>query len=312
MKPPLLVIAGPTGVGKTATAVALAGRVPIAVIGADSRQVYRGLDAATGKPSPAERAAVPHHLIDIVDPDERYQAARFRADALAAIEAIRRDRRLPAIVGGTGLYIRSLLRGLDPAPPRDPEFRRELEAIAAAEGAAAVHARLAGVAPAAARKLHPNDLVRIVRALEVHRAGHATPPEQVRWRHGGTPYTLLYVGLTRDRGPLFEDLRARAAAMATNGLADEVRALLERYGDDSLPALQGIGYRHFVGVVRGRSGEREAVRLMQRDTVRYAKRQWTWFAREPDMQWLDVERAGGPEGAAEMIKKMLEAGGLIE
>ena len=312
MKPPLLVIAGPTGVGKTATAVALARRVPIAVVGADSRQVYRGLDAATGKPSAGERAAVPHHLIDIVDPDERYQAARFRADALAAIEAIRRDRRLPAIVGGTGLYIRSLLRGLDPAPPRDPEFRRELEATAAAGGAAALHARLAGVAPQAARRLHPNDLVRIVRALEVHRAGHPTPPEQVRWRHGGTPYALTYVGLTRERGRLFEDLRARAAAMAANGLADEVRALLERYGEASLPALQGIGYRHFVGVVRGLAGEREAVRLMQRDTVRYAKRQWTWFAREPDLQWLDVDSAGGPEGAAEMITKKLEALGLIE
>ena len=117
MKPPLLVIAGPTGVGKTATAVALARRVPIAVVGADSRQVYRGLDAATGKPSAVERAAVPHHLIDIVDPDERYQAARFRSDALAAIEGIYREGRLPVVVGGTGLYIRALLRGLDPAPP---------------------------------------------------------------------------------------------------------------------------------------------------------------------------------------------------
>lgn len=305
-------IAGPTGVGKTAAAVALARRIPLAVVGADSRQVYRGLDAATGKPSAAERLAVPHHLVDIVDPDERYQAARFRADALEAIRQIAAAGRLAAVVGGTGLYIRALLRGLDPAPPRDPALRRELEAVAAAEGPAVLHARLAALAPAAARKLHPNDRVRIVRALEVHRAGGAPPPEQAGWRQAEPPFTLLYVGLTRERAPLFADLRARAAAMARAGLADEVRRLLDRYRDPSLPALQGIGYRQFVDVVRGRTSEAEAVRLMQRETVRYARRQWTWFAREPGIQWLDIDRAGGAEGAADAILKLLEAGGLVE
>ncbi len=305
-------IAGPTGVGKTATAVALVRRVPIAVVSADSRQVYRGLDVATGKPGPAERAAVAHHLIDIVDPDERYQAARFRADALAAIDEIRRSGRLPVVVGGTGLYIRALLRGLDPAPARDPGFRREMEAIAHAEGTPALHARLARVAPEAARRLHPNDRVRLIRALEVDRAGRVAPPEQVRWRAPEAAYTLLYVGLTRDRALLFDALRARAAAMAANGLLEEVGALLARYGDGPLPALMGIGYKQFIDVARGRLGAGEAVRLMQRDTVRYAKRQWTWFMREPGIEWLDVDRAGGAEGAAETIGKMLEGGGLIE
>src|SRR5262245_16183767 len=131
MKRPLLVIVGPTGVGKTAAAVALGARMPLEIVSADSRQVYRFMDVATGKPTPAERAAVPHHLVDIVDPDDRYQAARFRADAAAAIADIHRRGRLPAVVGGTGLYIRALLRGLDPAPPADPEFRRELGAVAA-------------------------------------------------------------------------------------------------------------------------------------------------------------------------------------
>src|SRR5438874_7922698 len=131
MKLPLLVIAGPTGVGKTATAAALAARVPLEVVSADSRQVYRFMDVATGKPTAAERAAVTHHLIDVVDPDDRYQAARFRHDAAATIEAIHQRGRLPVVVGGTGLYIRALLRGLDPAPPADPEFRRELAGVAA-------------------------------------------------------------------------------------------------------------------------------------------------------------------------------------
>jgi len=305
------VIAGPTGVGKTATAVALARRLPIAVVSADSRQVYRGLDAATGKPTPAERAAVPHHLVDIVDPDERYQAARFRADALAAIERIRGDERLPVVVGGTGLYIRALLRGLDPAPPRNPEVRRELEAVAATAGAAALHARLEALAPEVARRLHPHDRVRVVRALEVHRADPAALTAQTRWRSPETPYTLLYVGLTRDRARLYGDLRARAAAMAQQGLADEVRRLLGRYGDRPFPALEGIGYRQFVDVVRGRVTATEALRRMQRETVRYAKRQWTWFAREPGIQWIDVDRAGGAEGAADTIRKLAETGGLL-
>jgi tRNA dimethylallyltransferase len=307
------VIAGPTGVGKTAAAVALALRIPTAVISADSRQVYRGLDAATGKPSPDERAAVPHYLLDVVDPDERYQAARFRADALAAIDEIRRSGRLPVVVGGTGLYIRALLRGLDPGPPRDPEFRRQLDAIAAAEGPAALHARLAAVAPQAARRLHPNDRIRVIRALEVRCAGHVPPPEQVRWQAPQTAYTLLYVGLTRDRARLFPSLRARAATMAGERLSKEVETLLARYGHEAeLPAFNGIGYKEFIDVARGRLTREQAVRLMQRDTVRYAKRQWTWFAREPDIRWLDVDEAGGAEGAADEIKKLLESGGLIE
>jgi tRNA dimethylallyltransferase len=151
VKGPLVVIAGPTGVGKTAVAAALARRVAIEVVSADSRQVYRGMDVATGKPSAETRRVVVHHLIDVADPDDRYQAARFRRDAEAAIEAIRARGHLPVVVGGTGLYIRALLRGLDPAPPADPEFRRELASIAAAEGRASLHARLSLAAPAVAQ-----------------------------------------------------------------------------------------------------------------------------------------------------------------
>jgi tRNA dimethylallyltransferase len=297
-----VVIGGVTGVGKTATAVALAGRLPVEVISADSRQVYRGLDVGTGKPSAAEREAVPHHLVDILDPDERYDAARFRRDAAQAIAAIRARGRLPVVVGGTGLYIRALLRGLDPAPAADPEFRAVLAAEAARCGRAALHARLRAEAPALAARLHPNDSVRIIRALELARRG---PVARVSWTSGDAVLPAIYVGLTMERTRLTSRLRARCAAMARAGLVAEVERLLARGYDESLPALQGIGYRDFARVVRGATSPEEALRTMQRDTVRYAKRQLTWFQREEALEWIDVEGQGGPEGVAALLQARL-------
>jgi tRNA dimethylallyltransferase len=311
-KPPLLVVAGPTGVGKTAAVVALARRLPLEVISADSRQVYRGMDAATGKPTADEQRAVAHHLIDIVDPDDRYHAARFRLDAGAAIAAVQGRGRLPVVVGGTGLYIRALLRGLDPAPPADPVFRRELAGVAARAGRAALHAQLATAEPALARRLHPNDEVRVVRALERLRAGSAVGEAQVRWRQPEIPWRVTYVGLMLDRSDLARRLGARAAAMVRAGLLEEVRRLLDRGYTPALPALQGIGYRQFVEVARGRLDGDTALALMQRETVRYAKRQMTWFAREPDITWVDVGAAGDVEGVAATIDTRMQTEGRIE
>jgi tRNA dimethylallyltransferase len=310
VKGPLVVIAGPTGVGKTAVAAALARRVPLEVISADSRQVYRGMDVATGKPSAETRRAVVHHLVDVVDPDARYQAARFRLDAEAAIAAIRARGRLPVVVGGTGLYIRALLRGLDPAPPADPEFRRELASIAAAEGRAALHARLTVAAPAVARRLHPNDHVRVMRALEMARAGVSTLT-QVSWSEPVDTYDATYFGLTMERQELARRLAARAAAFVDAGLRAEVERLLARGYDPSLSSLHSIGYREFVRVIRGTLDPADALRLMQRDTVRYAKRQWTWFAREPGVEWIDVDKAGGAEATAEVMAATLSRKGLL-
>ena len=311
-RPPLLVIAGPTGVGKTAAAVALGARLPIEVVSADSRQVYRGMDVATGKPTAEERTAVRHHLIDLVDPDETYDAARFARDARAAIDAIRGRSRLPVVVGGTGLYIRALLRGLDPSTPADPVFRAELTAMAAREGRAALHARLAALAPTLARRLHPNDHVRVIRALELVRAGSPAGDAQTRWRDAATDDAVVYVGLTLERPRLDERLRERAARMVSAGLEDEVRALLARGYTSTRPAMHGIGYREFVRVVAGELDRAEALRLMQRDTLRYARRQWTWFAREPALQWIDVEAVeGGPAGVAAAIEARLKQEGRI-
>jgi tRNA dimethylallyltransferase len=311
IKHPLLVIAGPTGVGKTQTAVALAKRVPIEVVSADSRQVYRGMDAATGKPTAEERRAVEHHLIDVVDPDDRYQAARFARDARRAIAEIGERERLPVLVGGTGLYIRALVRGLDPAAPADPAFRRELLEVAARDGRAELHRRLAAAAPALARRLHPNDHVRVIRALEITRAGGVCATETDGWRSRASEYDVIYVGLTMDREALAGRLRARAKEMVAAGLEAEVETLLARGYAPTLPAFGGIGYREFVRVVHGTLSRAEALSLMQRDTVRYAKRQWTWFMREPGIEWIDVESAGGPAGVGALLEARLAQGGRI-
>jgi tRNA dimethylallyltransferase len=312
--PPLLVLVGPTAVGKTAVAVRLAAHVPIEVVSADSRQVYRGMDIGTGKPTAAERGAVPHHLLDVVGPDERYHVARFRADALATIAAIQSRGRLPVVVGGTGLYVRALLKGLTPAPPADPALREALERFAAAHGAPALHARLAAVSPEVAARLHPNDRIRIVRALEIHaRPGAVTgEPGQGSWERAPAAWRLLVIGLGRKRPVLNQAIGERARAMVGRGMMEEVTRLLDAGYDPERPPMDGIGYRAFVQAGRGLIPLDEALRLMIRDTTRYAKRQMTWFARDPEIRWLDVDEAGGIDAAAETVLKQITQEGLTE
>ncbi len=314
-RPPLLVIVGPTGVGKTAVAVRLAAELSMEAVSADSRQVYRGMDIGTGKPSAAERAALIHHLIDVADPDERYHVARFRREALPAVAGIRARNRLPAVVGGTGLYVRSLLKGLEPAPPADPGLREELEGFALSRGAVALHERLAGVDPEAAGRLHPNDRVRIIRAIEKRVStapSEAGPPGGADWRRGASEWRLLMVGLTRSREALVASLADRARSMVACGMMEEVRRLFDAGYDETAPAMEGIGYRQLSAVLRGRLTADEALRLMIRDTTRYAKRQMTWFARDPEIRWIDVDAAGGVDSAAAAIRKLAVREGLIE
>jgi len=310
--PPLLVICGPTGVGKTQAAVHLAACLAMEVVSADSRQVYRGMEAATGKPTAAERAAVPHHLLDLIEPSERYHAARFRREALACIDAIRGRGKLPVVVGGTGLYIRALLRGLDPAPPADPALRSRLHAVAADAGVPALHARLASLDREAAARLHPNDRVRIIRAIEKYELGGGRPSADAGWSSAVPPWRLLLIGLGQERSALNRRLEERAHEMLSGGMMDEVRRLLEAGHDETAPGMAGIGYRQFLDVLRGRLTESQALALMVRDTRRYAKRQMTWFTRERGIRWLDVGETGGPEGAADWIAKEIAREGWTE
>jgi tRNA dimethylallyltransferase len=312
---PVLAILGPTGVGKTRVAVALAEHWPIEVVSVDSRQVYRRMDIGTGKPTAAERRAVRHHLVDVVEPDAGYDAARFARDAATAIAATRNRERWPVLVGGTGLYYRALVRGLLPRPPADLVLRASLRAEAAVAGPETLHRRLLALDPDTATRLHPHDAVRVSRALEVVlltgqpalRSGPGAWDESPL----GTGYRVVAVGLTAPRPGLYAALDARVDRMLAEGLLDEVRALLEGGFAPTLPAMQGIGYRHLAPVARRADRLDTAVAAMKRDTRRYAKRQWTWFSREPGLVWIETD-PGDVATALIAIKKIVERTRLFD
>ncbi len=280
------VILGPTGVGKTGLGIAVARRLGGEIVGADSVQVYRGLDIGSAKPTAEERAAVPHHLVDVVDPAEPYTAADYQRDAMAAVEDIASRGRLPVVVGGTALYVRALLHGLCEAPAADAAFRADLAARAGEVGWPALHAELAQVDPDAAARIHPHDRVRIERALEVvHVTG--MPLTRVQRAHGfGTPrLDALLIGLDVPREELVRRIDRRVEEMVAAGWFAEVESLLERGYDAGLKPLRAIGYRDVVACLQGRLEREEAIRRIQRDTRRFARRQMTWFLKEPGVRW---------------------------
>jgi len=215
------------------------------------------------------------------------------------------------VVGGTGLYVRALLKGLHPAPPADPALRGALEAFAAAQGSEALHQRLAERDPAAAARLHPRDRVRLVRALEILTLG-GPGPEPADWGSAVPPFRLLMVGLRQSREALGRRIADRVRGMVARGMMSEVKGLLEAGYDEALPAMGSIGYRQFCAVLRGNMTEAEATRLMIRDTNRYAKRQMTWFARDPEVRWLDVDAVGGLDGAARALQTLATEEGVTE
>jgi tRNA dimethylallyltransferase len=248
----------------------------------------------------------------VVGPTERYHAARFRADALRVIVEVRDRHRLPVVVGGTGLYVRALLHGLRPAPPADPALRAALGEFARRHGAPALHARLAEREPATAERLHPNDLVRVVRALEVlEHPAPAPPTGDGDWARAPGIGPVLVIGLSRDRTALNRLLAERVRAMVARGMLEEVRRLLAQGVDESAPGMAGIGYRSFCAVARGALDESVALRLMIRDTTRYAKRQMTWFRRDAVIRWMDVDHAGGLAAVADLVMEQVEQEGLI-
>lgn len=283
----VLVIVGPTAVGKTELSLQIAETLGAEIISADSMQVYRGMNIGTAKPSPRDRIRVRHHLIDVVDPDQAFNVADYVELAEAALLELSGRSTIPVLTGGTGLYIDALLDGfLFPDSAADPDLRSRLEEQAAADPTG-LYAELKKIDPPSAAKIHPNDLRRIVRALEVYkRTGEPISRLQRKAEKQQRPYKPTYIGLTRERQELYARINRRVEIMVEEGLISEVKGLLEAYPQQPT-ALQALGYKEIALYLRGSLALAEAIELLQRDTRRYAKRQLSWFRRNKDIHWLN-------------------------
>jgi len=284
----LIAIVGPTAVGKTRLAIDLALRLSGEIISGDAFQVYRGLDIGTAKPDAAERRGVPHHLIDILDPREEFSVVDFQARAAAIVAAVNARGAIPILAGGTGLYVRALLEGYRfNASPGDENVRRRYTALAEQHGSAYIHGLLQAADPETAARLHPNDTRRIVRALE----SRELSGEQVsRERNAAPVYDSLVIGLTMDRGKLYDRINSRVNDMLAAGLLDEVAGLLASGVPPDAQSLQAIGYKELVAHLAGRVDLATAVAAIKQATRNFAKRQYTWFRRMAYIQWVDVEK----------------------
>lgn len=288
--PPVLAVVGATATGKSALGMSLAEELPGEIVNADALQVYRGFDIGTAKPGPAERARVPHHLIDILDPSERWSAGEFARRARQAIEEIRERGRTPIVVGGSGLYLRALFEGISPVPPGDPEVRRELCERLAEEGLEPLAAELERADPETAERLAAGDTQRVLRALEVLRVSGRTLSSWIAEQPFGTQrIAVLRLGLTLPRLLLYDRIAERVVRMVEDGWVNEVARLLARGLDPGLPAFQAIGYRQIVRHLGGEWSLDEAIADTVKATRRFAKRQETWFRREPDVIWFSAQ-----------------------
>jgi tRNA dimethylallyltransferase len=288
--PALIVILGPTGVGKSRTGLALAGKYGGEIIACDSMQVYRGFDIGTDKPSPSDRERVRHHLVDVADPRAQFTAADFVAGAVAAIADIRGRGGRPFIVGGTGLYLRALLDGLFPGAGRDPEIRRRLEVEAAGAGLESLFRRLEAIDPAYARVIRSRDKVRIIRALEVHETTGRPISEHFRGtRSAVAGWRTARIGLKLDRAVLNRKIDERVDRMFEAGLVAEVEGLLAAGIPEGAPPFRALGYRWVVKLIKSEIGRDEAIAMTKLDTRHYAKRQMTWFGKMEGIAWFDPE-----------------------
>jgi tRNA dimethylallyltransferase len=302
-KPRLICIFGPTGVGKTGMALELAGRWGGEIVSADSMQVYRHMDIGTAKPTLEERSRIPHHLIDVADPDEPFDASRYIEMASGVIALLQRAKKPVFVVGGTGLYIRALLGGLIDGPGADEVLRRELKAEMKRFGKEHLYERLRARDGRAAAQIHPHDGVRIIRALEVlELTGRSIVEHQQEHCFRESAYEALRIGLKLDRERLNGRIDRRTDRMIAEGFVEEVRRLLDMGYGETLKPMQSLGYRHLISFLAERRSLEEAVRLIKRDTRLYAKRQMTWFTADRDVVWLDP---GDVEGAAARIDHYL-------
>jgi len=288
--PPVLAIVGATATGKSALAMALAERLSGEIVNADALQVYRGFDVGTAKPSPADRERVPHHLIDILDPHETYSAGEFARRAREAIAEIQGRGGLPIVVGGSGLYQRALFAGISPIPPGDLQVRRELRVRLESEGLGPLREELARLDPQTAARLSPGDTQRVLRALEVALVSGRPLSSWIAEQPFGTQgIAAIRVGLTLPRTILYDQIAGRVARMIESGWREEVAGLLRRGLSADLPAFQAIGYRQLVRHLEGDGSLAQAVAEIVKETRRFAKRQETWFRKEPDVTWFPAQ-----------------------
>jgi tRNA dimethylallyltransferase len=301
----VIIITGPTGVGKTGFSLLMAEALQTEIISADSMQIYRWMDVGTAKPAPEEKARVRHYMIDIVDPSETYSAGRYLRDVSPLIEGFHRRGKLPIVIGGTGLYIKTLTRGLFSAPEADPELRSALLSLEH-RIPGRLYQELFKIDPQRACTIEPADKRRIIRALEVSLKAGRPVSELQRECTSPLPYEYIKIGLTRDRKELYRLIEERVEDMFARGLVDEVARLL-RMNPSETP-LQAIGYKEVFGYLRGELGLDETKLLVKRATKRYAKRQFTWFKKEDAIQWVDITGLFSPE---EVFEKVGRETGII-
>lgn len=307
-KPPrLVVITGPTATGKTGVAIELALMIGGEVVSADSMMVYRGMDIGTAKPTAAEMRGVPHHLIDVVDPDEDFSVAKYQEKAERAIADISRRGLWPLLVGGTGLYVRAVTDGYSFSAKGDPALRARLLEEVRHSGSQVLHERLAAVDPSTAERLHVNDVRRIIRALEVyHLTGRPISDFHERDAAHKPKYRLCMFALTMDREVLYRRIEERVDRMIAQGLVDEVAGLLKKGFTPDLVSMKGLGYKEIAAYIRGETSLEEAVRILKRNTRRFAKRQLTWFRRDTRLTWIDPLEYSGERAVAEEIARSLQ------
>jgi len=304
----VIAIVGPTAIGKSERALHLAQYFPVEIIGADSRQVYRYMDIGTNKPSPAEMAPVPHHIIDVVEPDEDFSLAMYHRLAIEALKAIQQKGKLPLLVGGSGLYVWSLVEGWKiPQVPPNQKLRRQLEARAEQEGSHSLYQELQDIDPIAATKINPSNTRRIIRALEIyHTLGQH--PSQLQ-RKEAPSFPILLIGLTRERSELYRKIDWRVDKMIQIGLVEEVEQLLKRGYSPSLPSMSGIGYKQIAQFLRGEMTLPQAIDKIKYETHRLARHQYAWFRlSDSRIHWFDTSGAEGKANTATLNKVK----GLIE
>ena len=301
---PLIILTGPTAVGKTELSIALAKSIGGEIISADSMQVYKYMDIGTAKIRSEEMDGVPHHLIDILEPDVAFNVAMFKDLAKSSVEDIYSRGRIPILVGGTGFYIQALLYDIDfSEEDSDSSIRKELETLVEIKGAAFLHEKLREVDPESAEQIHANNVKRVIRALEYYQLhGEKISTHNETERHKESPYDFLYFVLTHDRQVLYERIEKRIDQMIDHGLISEVDNLLKKGYDSSLVSMQGLGYKELIPYLQKKCTLDEAIYVLKRDTRHFAKRQLTWFRRERNVRWLDKSLVSSDE---DILKEIL-------